>query len=295
MQLADIHIRDPFILLDEDVYYLYGTTVFWGNADNFICYRSKDLKDWVGPVEIFRRSEDFWADRCFWAPECHKYGGRFYFMATMGSEQRKKGIQLLVSDRPDQTFTPVGQGPVTPASMTCIDGTLYEENGVPYLIFSHSFEDGGESAMCAVPMKADLSGTDGDIFTLFYTKEAPWAKPFPNGREEFSMDQDVYFSDGPYLHRTGDGTLLMLWSSWGGQGYTVGTAASVDGTLHGTWRQYEEPLLEGVGGHGMIFSDTHGKTYYIIHSPNDISKERPYLYELIEKGGRVVLKEAQFQ
>ena len=37
MKLSDIHIRDPFVLLHEDKYYLYGTrgATCWGEADGF--------------------------------------------------------------------------------------------------------------------------------------------------------------------------------------------------------------------------------------------------------------------
>lgn len=50
MKLCDIHLRDPFILPDNGVYYLYGTrgATCWGAADGFDVYTSTDLKQWEG-------------------------------------------------------------------------------------------------------------------------------------------------------------------------------------------------------------------------------------------------------
>ena len=60
-----VNIRDPYILLHEGIYYLYGTrsATCWGEADGFDCYKSEDLENWEGPIEIFHRPEGFFADR----------------------------------------------------------------------------------------------------------------------------------------------------------------------------------------------------------------------------------------
>ena len=52
MKLTDIHIRDPFVLLHEDKYYLYGTrgATCWGEADGFDVYVSEDLENWSEQV-----------------------------------------------------------------------------------------------------------------------------------------------------------------------------------------------------------------------------------------------------
>lgn len=290
MKLGEIHLRDPYILLDGDMYYLYGTTVFMGPAEHFICYKSSDLKDWEGPVEIFRRTADFWADQCFWAPECYAHDGKYYFLTTMGSNTRKKGIQVLKSGRPDGRYVPLTDVPLTPPEWTCIDGTLYWEGQTPYLVFSHSFEDGQESAMCAMAMSEDLKSPAGEIFSLFEAREAPWGRPCPWGKAEFGLDGDIYLADGPCLYKSTGGALMMVWSSWGETGYTVGVAHSSDGTLRGSWTQDKTPLFKEGGGHGMIFADKSGKTYYVLHSPNEPSMERPRIYEIEEKGGTIVLK-----
>ena len=43
----EINIRDPFVLLDNGVYYLYGTrgATCWGKASGFDVYFSGDLAE----------------------------------------------------------------------------------------------------------------------------------------------------------------------------------------------------------------------------------------------------------
>ena len=97
MKNTEINIRDPFVLLHEDKYYLYGTrsATCWGPADGFDCYVSSDMVDWDGPVEIFHRPEGFFADAFYWAPECYEYNGKFYLVATLGTLDNsiKKGCR----------------------------------------------------------------------------------------------------------------------------------------------------------------------------------------------------------
>ena len=79
MKTNEINIRDPYILLHDSKYYLYGTRSesCWGEADGFDCYVSEDRENWDGPFEVFHRPEGFWADRAYWAPECVFHDGAF--------------------------------------------------------------------------------------------------------------------------------------------------------------------------------------------------------------------------
>ena len=248
MKLTDINIRDPYILRSGDWYYMYGTRAetCWGVAEGFDCFKSKDLENWEGPFEIFHRPEGFWADRCFWAPECYEINGKYYLVATFGSEKHK-GIQILQSDTPDGTFQIMTETPLTPDDWNCIDGMLYQEKEKIYLIFSHSFEDVPAGDMCMVELENDFSSTKGEIFTLFSAKDAGWAVPIPFAKAEFGMDGDVYFTDGPAVYRQQNGKLLILWSSWGEKGYTVGQAVSDSGKIEGPWRRLFLVQMVGMG------------------------------------------------
>lgn len=93
---------------------------------------------------------------------------------------------------------------ITPEDWACIDGTVYIEQGVPYLIFSHSFEDMPDGDMCLLKMSSDLKQAEGEPVTLFSAAEAVWAKPVPFAKAEFGMDGDVYFTDGPCVMKMED-------------------------------------------------------------------------------------------
>ena len=281
MKASEFIIRDPFILLHEDTYYLYGSrseTVWSDQADGFDCYKSTDLENWEGPIEIFHRSQGFWADRCYWAPECMEHHNAFYLITTLASKDRKKGIYILKSDHPEGPFQPYSER-LTPQDWTCIDGTVYQDGEKMYLVYSHSFEDSPSGDMCCQELSPDLRNTVSEPRLLFQAAQARWAKPVPFAKAEFGMDGDVYFTDGPFLFQK-DGTLYMTWSSWGTSGYAVGLAYSDTGHVDGTWHQIDQPFFPENGGHGMAFLDKNGKLWFTLHFPNDKYQEHVTFIEL---------------
>ena len=299
MYTNEINIRDPYVLVHDGSYYLYGTrsNTCWGNAEGFDCYKSSDMEHWDGPMEIFRRPVDFFATESFWAPECYYYNGRFYLLTTFGGPKMKKGIYLLVSDHPDGGFVPYG-GRLTPENWTCIDATLYFENNHVYMIYSHSFEDTPNADICLEELESDLSSAKTCPRVLFSAKEAPWSKPVPFAEQEFGMKGDVYFSDGPCVFRMENGKLYLTWSSWSNRSYAVGAAVSENGTVEGPWTQIETPIWPENGGHGMVFQSLEGERYFVLHYPNDRAKERPCFKRLVLEGDRLMLsdiKEAEHE
>lgn len=291
MKTNEINIRDPYVLLYEGTYYLYGTRsdTCWSEADGFDCYTGTDLENWDGPFEVFHRPEGFFADRSYWAPECYAHNGEFYLIATLGGADRKKGVYALVADQPLGPFVPVSDKPLTPEDWACIDGNIFwDENGKAHLIFSHSFEDTPDGDMCAVELSDDFRRTVSAPMKLFSAAEAPWAKPVPFAEAEFGMSGDVYFTDGPCVHRLQNGTLVMLWSSWSDRGYAVGTALSRSGKLTGPWEHLPEKLFPEDGGHGMLFTGKDGKLIYTLHYPNERYQEHPIFLAMQESDGKLL-------
>ena len=250
---------------------------------------SEDKENWKGPIEIFHRPEGFFADQNYWAPECIYYEEAFYLITTFGGSDRKKGIYVLRSEQPTGPFEVYSER-ITPEDWACIDGTVYIEQGVPYLIFSHSFEDTPDGDMCLLKMSLDLKQAEGEPLTLFSAAEAVWAKPVPFAKAEFGMDGDVYFTDGPCVMKMEDEKLYMTWSSWSNCGYAVGVAVSDSGKVEGPWRQLEEPLFPENGGHGMLYKDDDSMKF-TLHYPNDKYKERPIFRTVVLKDGKLKLEE----
>ncbi|MCD8148891.1 MAG: glycoside hydrolase family 43 protein [Clostridiales bacterium] len=292
MKITDINIRDPYVLLYEGKYYLYGTrsATCWGPADGFDCYVGEDLENWEGPIEVFHRPQDFFATENFWAPECYFYQGAFYFITTFGAPGMKKGLYGLKSEKPEGPYELYGER-LTPEDWTCIDGTLYIEGDTPYLIFSHSFEDDGQADISVTKLASDLSHAEGEPWVAFPAKAAPWAKPFPWAKQEFGIEGDCFFTDGPSLRKMESGNLYMLWSSWGTAGYAVGVARSESGSVTGPWKQAEQPVWPENGGHGMMFEDKNGELVFVLHYPNDKYAERPIFRKMTEKDQTLVLED----
>ena len=281
MKNQDIIIRDPFILLVEDTYYMYGSnslTLWEPGEESFYCYKSRDLENWEGPIEIFHKPEGFFADRNYWAPECIAYKGSYYLITTFASADTKKGIYILKADHPEGPFMPYSSR-LTPEDWTCIDGTVYVDGERIFLVYSHSFEDSPTGDMCCQELSADLKCAVTEPSLLFSASEAFWAHPVPFAKMEFGMDGDVYFTDGPFLFRK-DGRLYMTWSSWGTNGYAVGLAVSENGSVQGPWLQHEKPFFPENGGHGMAFTDKEGNLRFVLHYPNDKFHEHPMFIDL---------------
>lgn len=280
MKRTEINIRDPFVLVWEGTYYLYGTrgATCWGMADGFDGYVGTDLENWDGPFEVFHNDGTFWADRNYWAPEVFRYRDQFYMMASFKAEGRRRGTQILVSHSPFGPFVPVSDGPVTPKDWECLDGTFYVENGTPYMVFCHEHRQVTDGEICVIPLTADLTAAVGEPRLLFRASECPYKR---------AIEQGHFVTDGPYLYRCVDGQLLMLWSTFGEDGYLLAVARSESGRIKGPWIQDEKPLFERDGGHGMIFKGLDGNHYLALHAPNETLKERPIFFPIREENGRL--------
>ena len=267
-----INIRDPFVLVHDGRYYLYGTRgpTCWGAADGFDVYTGQDLVSWEGPSVCFRNDGSFWADRNYWAPEVHPWRGFFYMFASFRSETRRRGTAVLRAVSPAGPFEPWSEGPVTPESWECLDGTLYVSPGsVPYMVFCHEWVQAGDGEILAMRLSEDLKSAAGEPFLLFRGSDAAWNQPVRH-----SSGVTGYVTDGPFFWRKEDGALLCLWSGFSEKGYIQGVAVSDNGDIDGRFVQ-REPLFSEDGGHGMLFRARNGQLVLAFHSPNAHLRERP--------------------
>ncbi|UKA51057.1 glycoside hydrolase family 43 protein [Arthrobacter sp. FW305-123] len=293
--LEQIQIRDPFVvtLQESGEYLLFGSTdknIWSGPATGFDCYRSTDLETWEGPFEAFRPSPDFWSHEQYWAPEVHEYHGRYFMFATFTAPGHVRGTQILAANKPEGPYEPWSDGPLTPGDWECLDGTLHvDHEGNPWMVFCHEWKQVHDGTMMAQRLRPDLRTAEGEPVFLFSASEAPWARaldiPAVGDRE-----LPVYVTDGPFLFRLSSGKLIMLWSSFGDQGYAMGIARSESGTVVGPWVQEPEPLWSTDGGHGMIGRTLDGGLFLTLHQPNKSPHERAAFFPLTELEDTVVLE-----
>ena len=273
----DIRIRDPFIYTDKEAgcYYMYGTSDFETpesskTARRFTVYKSFDLETFDDGRVIFDGEKaDFWATRDYWAPEMHKYRGKYYLFASFKSEKRHRGTQILVCDTPDGEFKPLSDLPVTPSDWECLDGTLFIDGDVPYLVFSHEWTQIKDGSICAVRLSEDLTHAVGEPRTLFSASDNPAVT-------ELRPDTGNYVTDGPFLYRE-DGKVKMIWSSFENGRYLV-IGAYAD-TLFGSWA-HTSSVFDFNGGHAMIFETLEGERMISLHSPNHRALERAVFYKI---------------
>ena len=293
---ANLRARDACVWPDPatQTYTMYFSSRGPNRRAAVVAYTSKDLENWTGPHYVFERPADWWADRGIWAPEMQVYRGKYYLFLTFDSSHKfpeqwrdwlprvKRASQVLVADQPLGPFRPFANKPTLPEDMMTLDGTLWVEDGVPYMVFCHEWVQIKDGTVEMIQLTEDLSATVGEPKRLFDASDAPWGEKNP--------DHGGRVTDGPWLHRTKSGKLLMLWSSFTKTGYAVGIATSKSGKLIGPWEQSPTALFDADGGHPMLFRRFDGQLMMAIHSPNKPMREREVFLEVEEVGDTLVLK-----
>lgn len=284
MKQNEINIRDPFILKEGDTYYLYGTRAkdFGKKVNGFDVYTTKDLIHFSEPKVCFDSGKWDMNREVNWAPEVHKYNNSYYMLATFTKENGLRGVYILKSDNPDGEFKPHSNGAVTPDEWECLDGTLYiNKNNEPYLVFCHEHTQIIDGTVCYIRLSDDLTHSIGEPVYMFSGSTPEWADKKPEGEH--------YITDGPFMYRTTDGELLLIWSTFVNHMYCQCVAKSSNGELDGAFTHLP-PIITNDGGHGMIFK-ADDKLYLTFHTPNKSLEEHPTFKELIDTGDSIVIKE----
>ncbi|MDR8392431.1 glycoside hydrolase family 43 protein [Aliifodinibius sp. S!AR15-10] len=294
VKLSEVRMRDANVLPDKET----GTYYITSSARNagVRVYTSKDLVNWEGPHIVYRTPDEMWGKdveiNSIWAPEMHKYKGKYYLFLTFSSSKElpeqwdewfqwlprvRRASQVLVSDSPLGPFEPFSNEPTLPKDMMTLDGTLWEEDGRPYMVFCQEWVQVVDGSISMVQLTEDLSETVGDTKVLFRGSAAPWAP--------MSTDHGIgsWVTDAPWLYRSKSGKLFMLWSGYNDGVYTSGIAISDSGKLAGPWKQQAEPVYSDDGGHPSLFTTFDGTLMMALHSPNS-DTERMHLFEMEDTG-----------
>lgn len=280
----DINIRDPFVIYENETYYMYGTRArFFGKkTGGFDVYTSTDLENWSAPYECFNSKKHKLNHMVNWAPEVHKYKDKYYMFATFTRKSNNlRGTFVLKADSPVGPFTPHSKGVVTPKEWECLDGTLYvDNNGKPYIVFCHEHTQIIDGTICYAPLSEDLSEIAGEAVTMFKASEPYWA--------DEQKGNEHRITDGPFMYKTKDSTLLMLWSTYIKGKYAECLVRFNDNEL-GMNFEHLPPLIDNDGGHGMIFK-AENKLYLTYHSPNTSGFEHPCFIEIQDNGKDISIK-----
>lgn len=282
---SDINIRDPFVLCENGIYYMYGTRAknFGVKTGGFDVYTSVDLVNWSQPKECFDSEKYNMNYKVNWAPEVHKYKNSYYMFATFTRKScGLRGTFVLKSDRPEGPFVPHSNGAVTPEEWECLDGTLYiNKEDKPYIVFCHEHTQIIDGTICYAPLSDDLREAVGEAVTLFKASEPYWA-------DESKSENEHRITDGPFMYRTESDGLLMLWSTHIKELYAECIVRFEGGEI-GESFEHLPPLVDNDGGHGMLFRDLEGKLMLTYHTPNRKNFEHPYFVRVEDMGDRLEL------
>ncbi len=273
MKNQDINIRDPFVLIHNNKYYMYGTRAanFGCKTGGFDVYIGDDLENWSEPKEVFNSEKSGFNTQVNWAPEVHKINGSFYMLATFTKKDGLRGTFILKSDTPDGEFIPLSNHSLTPDGWECLDGTLYTENGKTYCVFCHEHTQILNGTVCYVELSEDLSKAVSEPVELF--DAGSFLK-----RKATKHCHNV--TDGPFMYRLKNGKLLMIWSTSTDK-YLQCVASSSNGSIKGEW-SHEKPLFTDNGGHGMVFRALDGTLKLTLHCPNTQGFEKPVFFDIKE-------------
>ena len=293
--LDSINLSDPFILADQKTktYYMTGT----GGR----LWKSKDLKYWEGPFKVAKTDPNSWmgSKPMIWAAEIHPYKNKYYYFATFtnqavkidtvkGNVIERRACHVLVSDIPEGPYVPMKDETYLPANKPTLDGTLWFEDGKPYMVYCYEWLQNWDGTMEKIELKSDFSGTIGEGKLMFKASESPWSRE----KNENGQDKPNRVTDGPYLFNTGTGRLGMIWTSWIHNVYTQGVAYSLSGKLDGPWIQEKEPITPPDYGHGMLFKTFAGKQLMVLHSHKDVNGKYiriPHFFEVDLSGDKLVV------
>ncbi|VXC34345.1 glycoside hydrolase family 43 protein [Sphingomonas sp. 8AM] len=297
--LPDMPLHDPWIVADRATrtYWLFTRNEQQLTGDNrlgIMAYRSRDLKHWQRPVMVFALPEDSWANDGAWAPEVHRWKGRWYLFSTFyndglklpeenGRQPVRRSTLLASSATLGGPYRlERGGAPIVAAGRMTLDGSLHVDRaGKPWMVYAHEWVQVGDGTIEAVPLDATLAAA-GPPQLLFRASDAPWVK-----RADPADVKGGNVTDGPELFRTRTGRLLMLWSSYDRRGYVQSLARSKSGEVRGPWEQLP-PLVRGDSGHGMLFRTFAGKLTMVLHRP--FEKARGKLYAMRDLGDTIAVE-----
>lgn len=269
----DIYIRDPFVLADNDTYYMYGTTKPYKGS--FDVFTSKNLITWERQERCFVADDNFWGKDNFWAPEVYQYTYNeetaYYMFATFEGSDGVKGTSVLKADSPLGPFNEWSDGPLTMDGHSGIDGTLYIENDIPYMIYCHSWNCGYEG--CYDP--SDPTDPDKVMGSMAYVELSADLKSVATGATHYEWFDAKYgemynfVTDGPFVY-SNNGQKYLLWSTTDQTTESYKTMCTPFDTLGETIDigQKTTILYDEDGGHAMAFTDFAGDECLVLHTPN---------------------------
>lgn len=249
---SQIPLADPYILLEGDTYYAYGTH----DANGIRCYTSDDLRTWKYEGLALNKAnttETQW----FWAPEVYHIGNKYimYFSAN-------EHLFAATASSPKGPFVQVGSYQMESliGDEKCIDSHVFiDEDSTAYIFFVR-FNDG--NCIWQAKLSDDfITPIAGTLHKCFAASQS-W---------ELKMGR---VNEGPNVIKSGRRYYLTYsGNDYRSQDYAVGYAYTSN-IASANWTKYDSnPILRRwddlVGtGHHSLFYDKEGILRIVFHAHN---------------------------
>lgn len=279
---SQVPLADPYILLDGDTYYAYGTN----DANGIRCYTSNDLRLWKYEGLALHKdntTETQW----FWAPEVYHIGSK-YIMYYSANEH----LYAATSSSPKGPFVQAGSyqmgSILSKEDEKCIDSHVFfdvKANGdtIAYIFFVR-FTDGNciWQAKLGDDFITPVAGTLRKCFAATQSWELKQGKV--NEGPNVIKYRNTYF-------------LTYSGNDYRSQDYAVGYATTTN-IASGTWTKYtSNPILRRwddlVGtGHHSLFYDKDGNLRIVFHAHNDtanVQTRRMYIGTMKFQSNKLVM------
>lgn len=265
---ADVikNIRDPFILLEGDTYFLTGTIPpYWdGKSEGVKLWKSKDLLNWEEVGFILHRSvakENDWFRDYWWAPEIHKKNDQFYLTVNCRNDDVKGGghnALVCVSGKIDGEYEIINRKEPFFSVEKFKNGFHIGDHGNDANLFTD--DDGKTYISTCCYQGISLYEIDLDTATLIGD---------PVMVVEPSVDGWDTKNEGSFIMKR-NGIYYCFWSSFT-RSYEVGVAYAEN--IRGPWiKDKNNPIIrpektQGIvhSGHNCIFTDKDGRTMTAFH------------------------------
>lgn len=262
---TNIHLADPTIFKNKNIYYLYGTVE--GNAGNgFLVYKSKDLKSWKLHSKhdgyALKKGESF-GTAGFWAPQVYKYGKKFYMAYTAN-----ENIAIAEGDDPAGPFRQRTLQSV-PAPVKQIDPYVFiDDDGKKYLYHVRLTEG---NRIFVAELNDDFQSVKAETVTECLSGVEEW---------ENTAHTKWPVTEGPTVLKFGKQYYLFYSANdFRNPNYAVGFATS--NHPMGPWQKHSgNPILHkqlvnrNGPGHGDFFA-VRSKLFYVFHTHFDNVKVGP--------------------
>lgn len=272
----NIPIRDPFVFTEKGMYYLLGTTGNdpWGKGSDLTLFISSDLENFERKC-VMVTDDSLSSYTNIWAPELHKYNGRYYLMLSAFRQDKGRGCFIYRSDNLEKGFTALTGEYITPRGWECLDATMFVYENKPYLCFSNEWvapvTNDGDGSLYICELKSDLTALAGKPKKIVSGKHCGFSVAVHHG------GKSGYVAEGPFLYDE-NGKIVLLWSTFTQHGYAVVKSVSNNGIM-GDYA-FEKLLYDSDGGHSMSFVDWQGKRKLAFHRPNRTPEERMQFFLL---------------